>query len=74
MARLSTDVYAMSNVNPSSAQQLARCLRLATAVFGQIDIGPAGKAVLEIPLAFAMTQQHQFVHRLTHRIVHQPIL
>ena len=64
----------MSNVYPSCAQQLARCLRLATAVFGQIDIGPAGKTIFEIPLAFAVTQQHQFVDRLTHRIVHRPIL
>ena len=53
----------MSNVNPSCSQQLARRFRLPPAVFGQIDIGPACKAILEIPLALAMAEQNQLEHR-----------
>ena len=33
---------------------------LAAALVGQIDVGPAGEAVLEIPLAFAVAQQYKF--------------
>ena len=29
---------------------------------GQVDVGPAGEAVFEVPGRFAMANQHQFVH------------
>jgi hypothetical protein len=30
--------------------------------FGQVDIGPSGEAVFPVPLAFAVTKQHELVH------------
>ena len=36
-------------------KQFARLARLLAPGLGQIDIGPAGKTVFEIPLAFAVT-------------------
>ena len=43
-------------------EQLTGGLRLAPAVLRQIDVGPAGEAVLEIPLAFSVAQQDELVH------------
>ena len=35
-------------------QQLAGRMGLGTAFFGEVNIGPAGEPILEIPLAFAV--------------------
>ena len=43
-------------------EQFARAARLLPAGFGQIDIGPARKTVFEIPLAFAVTHEDNFIH------------
>ena len=43
-------------------QQPARLLGLLDAGGRQIDIGPAGETVLEIPGRFAVADQYQFVH------------
>ncbi|MOA19644.1 hypothetical protein D3C78_1400420 [compost metagenome] len=45
-------------------QQLTGLAGLFTAGFGQVDVGPAGEAVFQIPLAFAVAHQNKFMHGL----------
>ena len=44
------------------AQQFARLPRLLPAHLAQIDVGPAGEAVLQVPRALPMAEQHDLVH------------
>src|SRR5207245_2053239 len=44
------------------AEQLASRDGFCLAVFGQIHIGPAGKAVFLIPRGFTMAHQYDLVH------------
>jgi hypothetical protein len=39
-----------------------RCL--SHALVGQVDIGPAGEAVFQVPGGFAMAHEYDFVHKL----------
>ena len=43
-------------------EQPAGLLGLLDASGGQVDVGPAGEAVFEIPGRFAVADQYQFVH------------
>jgi hypothetical protein len=43
-------------------EQPAGLLGLLHAGLGQVDVGPAGEAVFEIPGRFAVADQYQFVH------------
>jgi hypothetical protein len=42
-------------------------------LFGEVDVGPAGEAVLFVPRAFAVAQEDDFVHDLPSRLVKQAI-
>ena len=44
-------------------QQLSRSKSLGRALFGHVDIPPAGEAVLKIPLRLAVADQDQAGHR-----------
>ena len=50
---------------PFGLEGLAGALGLFAAALGEIDIGPAGKAVLLVPRTLAVAQKHQFVHEKT---------
>src|SRR5690606_1202729 len=43
-------------------KQITGLLCLLTPGFGKIDIGPASKPVLQVPLAFAVPHQYKFIH------------
>ncbi|KAG1249599.1 hypothetical protein G6F65_019075 [Rhizopus arrhizus] len=45
-------------------QQFAGLAGLFAAGFGQVDVRPAGEAVFQIPLAFAVAHQNKFMHGL----------
>src|SRR5690606_2656872 len=47
-------------------EQLACLARLLAPGFGQIDVGPAGETVFEVPLALAVAHQDKFVHGKSH--------
>lgn len=42
--------------------QLATGLGFGAALFGEVDVDPAGEAIFEVPLALAMAQQDQARH------------
>ena len=44
-------------------QQLARVFGLCNTGVGQRHIGPAGKAVFQIPGGFAVADKYEFVHK-----------
>ena len=44
------------------AQQLAGLARFRFALGGQVDVGPAGEAVVEVPGGFAVAHENNFVH------------
>jgi hypothetical protein len=46
-------------LRPEQAPAGARFLEAARR---QVDIGPAGEAVFAVPVRFAVSQQHEFVH------------
>jgi hypothetical protein len=58
----SSDVYATSNTKITLLQQTSGLDRFVAPAVGQIDVGPASKAVLLIPRAFAVAEQHEFLH------------
>jgi hypothetical protein len=43
-------------------QQCRGLLGFAHSLLGQPDVGPAGEAILLVPLRLAVTQQHYLVH------------
>ena len=45
-------------------EQFARLAGLFAARVGQVDVGPAGETVFQIPLAFAVAHQNEFMHGL----------
>src|SRR5690606_5001658 len=47
-------------------QQFARLARLFAPGVGQVDIGPAGETVFEVPLALAVAHQDDLVHGKSH--------
>ena len=62
IARFSTDVKATSKVKPSALQETSGLGRFRAALLGEIDVGPAGEAVLLVPGGFAVAEQNEFVH------------
>jgi pimeloyl-ACP methyl ester carboxylesterase len=54
IARVWSEVKAMSGSMPFSAKQPAGGAGLVLALGGQVDIPPAGEAVFKVPLALAV--------------------
>ena len=44
--------------------QPSRLARFGAPFLVQVDVGPAGEAILLIPGAFAVTEQHESIHRI----------
>ena len=62
MARVSTDVRAMSASKAFRRQEAASLAGLLLTGGGQVDVPPSGEAVLEVPEALAMTGEHESGH------------
>ena len=58
-ARLSADVKATSKLIPSAFSLRAGLARFRNALFGQIDVAPAGEKVFQVPFALTMTHKHE---------------
>ena len=43
-------------------QQLSSCFCLLYTGVGEVDVGPAGKAVFKVPGRFAVADEHKLVH------------
>ncbi len=56
---MSAEVKATSNLMPLAFKLAAGLARLGDALVGQIDIAPAGEQVLQVPVALAVTHEHE---------------
>jgi hypothetical protein len=50
-------------VEPLRRHQLARAAGLLDALGGEVDVPPAGEAILEVPLRLAVPQEHERWHQ-----------
>ena len=57
IARLSTEVNAMSGLRPAFLISTPAELRLDAALIREIDVMPAGEQILDVPDALAMANQ-----------------
>ena len=48
----------MSKLKPASFSSTPAWLRLAVALFGQVDVDPAGESVFLVPRGFAVADEH----------------
>src|SRR5262249_33649279 len=46
------------------AEQSPGLARLADAGLAEVDVGPAGEAVFEVPGALSVAEQHELVHKV----------
>ena len=60
MARKSTEVWTIPNSSPSSAMSRPDSAASATPVLRQVDVGPPGESILEVPGRFTVSEEHQF--------------
>ena len=58
-ARISAEVKATSNLSPLRLELAAGLARFRDALFGQVDIAPAGEQVFLVPFAFAVTHEDE---------------
>ena len=60
IARLSTDVNAMSKAMPSAFSSRPASAASSRPLPGQVDVDPAGEEILEVPDALAVAQEQKF--------------
>ena len=66
IARTCTDVCRMSGRTPACREIAPAAPRFVAALFGEVDVDPAGEQVLQVPLALPVAKQDERVRHEEH--------